>query len=107
MFYKILSGVTYTIDTTIPSSVVVDENESFVKVNGNALDETKKYTIASIKYDLTECGDALTLFKDAELLRVNSSLDYEIIASYIRDTLKGEIPEKYSNPLGEGKITVI
>lgn len=112
------SGVTYTIDTSVPSSVQVDENGSFVsvtgayrvkdiKVNGETLDENKKYTVSGTSYNLINCGDALSLFKNAEIIKRDTTLEYEVLASYIRDNLKGEIPDTYKDQQGQGRIKII
>ena len=67
-----VSGITFKIDTSINSTVVVDENEFFqsvkgerrvynVKVNGEDLDVNKNYTIVSHSFIL-DGGDGYTMF---------------------------------------------
>ena len=59
--FQHVSGMTYTVDTTIPTSVVVDETGMFVKVDGayrvkdvkvggEPLDVSRTYTLASHNY---------------------------------------------------------
>ncbi len=109
------SGITYVVDTTINSGVVTDENGAFVKmngqprvkdikINGEPLEDTKTYTISGTSYFLIECGEAV-VFKDAEIIRQEATTDYEILARYIAETLNGVIPETYSNPYGQGRIS--
>ena len=63
-----VSGISYEIDTTVPSTVVIDENKMFVKVagarrvvnvkvGGVPIDPKKTYTVASTTYILTQQGD--------------------------------------------------
>lgn len=63
-----VSGLTYTIDAAVPSSVVVDENGAFqsvdgprrvtgVKVGGQPLELDRVYTLASHNYMLKSGGD--------------------------------------------------
>ena len=70
-----VSGLTYTIDTAVPSSVVVDENGAFqsvdgprrvtgVKVGGQLLELDRVYTCLH-NYMLKATGTAYTMFQAA------------------------------------------
>ena len=115
-----VSGLKFTIDTSVESSVVLDENDSFVSVDGKrrvkdimVLDENgeyipveaeKTYTIASHNYLLKDGGDSYAGFTDNEFIVSEGISDYQIITDYITDVLKGNLSEKYSEI--EGRITV-
>lgn len=114
-----VSGMKYTIDTTVESSVVTDENEMFVSVEGQRrvkdvcvltdngeyepIDPQKTYTMAAHNYLLKEGGDGLNMFMDHELLLDESMLDYQVLLEYIAQ-LGGVIGESYAQT--EGRIIV-
>lgn len=111
-----VSGLSYKIDVSIPSSVKTDENGNFVivdgerrvfdvKVGGQAIDATKTYKVASHGYMLLEGGDGLTMFKDNKVLQENVILDNQALINYITNDLKGVVGERYANATGEGRIT--
>lgn len=115
-----VSGLKYTIDTSIPSSVIFDENNMFVEVSGERrvkdvyvlnkngvyepLDPNKEYTVASHNYLIKSGGDGITVFKDNELLMDEGMSDYQVVITYIVDHLNGIIGDKYKDI--EGRITV-
>lgn len=110
------SGVTYTINTSIPSPVVVDPVGNFLRiegeyrvsdilVNGEPLDISKKYTVTSTTYFLMEHLDSKVILKDAEILQTFSIIDSKVLGDYIEKDLKGIIPQEYANPIG-GRITI-
>lgn len=111
-----VSGLSYKIDASIPSSVKTDENGNFVsvdgerrvfdvKVGGQAIDATKTYKVASHGYMLLEGGDGLTMFRDNKVLQENVILDNQALINYITNDLKGVVGERYANATGEGRIT--
>ena len=115
-----VSGLSYEINTTIPSSVVLDDNKMFVKVAGeyrvqnvkvgNApLDLKKTYKLASHNYMLKSAGDGYTMFQDNKLLADEVELDNQVLIKYITNTLKGTITSDsiYANTYGNGRIKVI
>lgn len=108
-----VAGITFTVDTTIPSSVVVDENGLFISVNGEYrvrdikvfnretnkyedLDLKKEYTFASHNYFILDLGGGMTMFKDVEIVKDYGILDVEILELYITEYLNGVIGEDYS-----------
>lgn len=108
-----VSGVTFSVDTSIPSSVVVDENKEFVGVNGAyrvydvkvydkesgeylPLDLTGRYTLSSVSYTILEYGDGMTMFKGATILRNDGMLDVEMLETYITEFLNGYVGEEYA-----------
>lgn len=122
-----LCGMTFSFDTSIPSSVTLDENGWFVGVDGEyrvynikvlnkqtqkyePLELTKTYSLASSNYLLLEFGDGMQMFKGAKVLRDTGTLDVEVIETYIVEHLNGHISEKYDSVVPEitftdGKIT--
>lgn len=115
-----VSGLTYEIDTTIPSSVVKDDKQAFVKVDGEyrvknvkvggeALDLNKTYKLASHNYMLKSGGDGYTMFMGDKILKDEVMVDNEVLINYIVDSLGGvvKMDSVYANPYGEGRIRVI
>ncbi len=112
-----VSGLTYTIDTSIPSTVEVDDKKNFVKVagayrvkdvmvGGIALDLEKTYTLASHNYMLLDGGDGINMFRDNEVVVQPVMLDNQVLISYIQKYLNGVVGEKYSDPYGQGRIQI-
>ena len=110
-----VSGMTYAIDPDIESTVRLNSKGEFVEVTGERrvhsvtigeepLDPDKTYTLASHDYYLKNGGDGYILSGKCELLRDSVMSDSELLAVYIRDTLKGVVPECYRDPAGEGRI---
>jgi len=115
-----VSGLKFTIDTSIMSSVVLDENDNFVEVSGErrvkdimvfdengeyvSIDAGKIYTLASHNYLLKAGGDNYTGFTDNEFIISEGISDYQVITEYITNVLDGSLSEKYSET--EGRITV-
>ena len=106
------SGMTYTIDLSIPSPVKVDDNRQVISisgdrricdvfVNGEPLDPNKIYKVISLDYILFANGNG-HLFKGAKLIEPNFALHYEILGDYINQF--ETLPEKYKNPEGRIKI---
>ncbi len=115
-----VSGIEYTIDEGVPSSVKQDETGAFlsidgeyrvknVMINGEPLDTAKTYTLACHDYYLKNGGDGFRyiLSEKCSIVRDSVMSDSDLIATYIRDDLGGVIPEKYSNLYGEGRIKFI
>ncbi len=111
-----VSGLTYTIDATVKSSVVTDEKGNFVSVNGAyrvtgvkvggaALDLTKTYTLASHNYMLKSGGDGLNMFMKDKVLQNEVLIDNQVLINYIVDNLGGVIGDQYKE--AQGRITVI
>ena len=106
-----MSGVTFSVDTEVPSSVRTDENGFFTGVEGEyrvydvkvlnkdlVLDET--YTLAGFNYHLLAQGDGMAMFEDAKLVDGKETLDIELLETYIAEYLGGVIGEAYAQPQG-------
>ena len=112
-----VSGLTYTIDTSVPSSVKMDEKGNFLRVDGayrvtdikignEPLDLNKTYTVASHNYMLKSAGDGMTMFAGSNIIRDEVMADVDILSSYIRNNLGGTVGAEYQNPAGQGRITI-
>lgn len=111
-----VSGLTYTIDASIPSSVHFDEKGKFtgvtgerrvkdVLVDGEPLDPTGDYRVAGNGYILKDGGNGMTMFEDSYLLSDADVSDLETLVDFIT-ARGGEIGEGYENPEGEGRIQI-
>ena len=104
--------ITFSVDTTIPTSVKLDENGSFISVDGEYrvrdikvynkntkqyedIDLEKEYTFASSNYFILDLGSGMTMFKDVEIVQNNGVLDVEVLEQYITEYLDGIVGDKY------------
>ena len=93
-----VSGLKYTIDTSIESSVKTDKNGVFKSVESEyrvkdvyilinneyiPLKLDKYYTISTIDYLVFNYGDGNSAFKDSEVIVREACLDYEALITYI------------------------
>lgn len=112
-----VSGLTYTINADIPSSVVKNDKSEFVKVNGayrvsdimvggQPLDVNKTYTLASHNYMLKDAGDGYTMFgtKNVKVLQDEVMIDNQVLINYIVNNLGGVVGAEYAAP--QGRITI-
>lgn len=115
-----VSGLKYTIDTSVESSVVFDENGLLVEIPGarrvknimvlnkdgeyEPLEMDKEYTLASHNYLLKENGSGATCFNDNEFIIEEGMSDYQMLITYLTEHLNGNLSEKYSTV--EGRITI-
>ena len=101
-----VSGLTFKVDRSIPSSVIVDNDEVFVKVggrrrvydvfvDGQKLDPYKKYTISSNSFILGG-GDGYSMFAPYPEEKTSIGIDNEILLKYIQEYLGGEVPAEYN-----------
>lgn len=112
-----VSGITYEIDTSIESSVKVDEDGNFVTVDGeyrvqnvlygnDPLDLNRTYTLASHDYYLKYGGSGFSMFLKGTMVQNGTKMDNQVLAEYLENYLHGVIGEEYSNPYGQGRIRV-
>ena len=115
-----VSGIKFTIDTSIPSSVKKDDKGLFVAVEGERrvkdvfveengewvpIDPEKTYTVACHNYLLQDMGDGYTMFTDNVYILDKVLIDNQVIINYICDFLDGNVGLEYAEP--QGRITVI
>lgn len=106
------SGITFSVNTQIPSSVVLDDAGEFVCVDGQyrvydlkvfnkdtgkyePLELDKMYTMAAFDYLLIEHGSGMKMLENAKILQDDGLLDIEALEMYITDHLGGVIGEEY------------
>lgn len=123
--FQQVSGLKYTVNTQIPSSVVLDDNGSFVEVSGarrvsdvmvenretgayEPIDPNATYTLAGHNYMLKQGGDGFTMFGEdnIKLLLDETMVDNEVLIDYLTENLDGVIGETYADPYGQGRITI-
>ncbi|MEE0899191.1 MAG: 5'-nucleotidase C-terminal domain-containing protein, partial [Acutalibacteraceae bacterium] len=109
-----MSGITFSVNKSIPSSIKVDENGFFTKVDGDyrvydvkvldkesgnykALELDKKYILAAADYYILNFGSGMSMFKDAKIVESEGMLDVEVLERYITDNLNGVIGEEYKD----------
>lgn len=113
-----VSGLTYEIHTSVPSSVKLDEKGLFagvegeyrvknVMVGGEPLDLEKIYTLASHNYMLQGQGDGYTIFEDNVYTQESVMLDNQVLITYITEGLGGVVGAEYANPYGQGRIVAV
>ncbi|BCN32891.1 bifunctional metallophosphatase/5'-nucleotidase [Anaeromicropila herbilytica] len=118
-----VSGMTYEINKSVPTSVKLDASGMFVSVGGQYrvqnvkvlnsktgkyedLDLAKTYKLAGINYTLKSCGDGYTMFKSNKILKDEVAVDNEILITYLTNNLKGVVGNEYANPAGQGRIVI-
>lgn len=118
--FQQVSGLQFWVDTSVESSVVIDENEMFVSVGDTRrvkdvlvlndegeyepLDVNKVYTLASHDYLLKEGGSGCQMFMDNPFIIDEGMLDYQVLVTYMTEALGGKIDTRYGKT--EGRINV-
>ncbi|MBQ6500325.1 MAG: 5'-nucleotidase C-terminal domain-containing protein [Mogibacterium sp.] len=113
-----VSGLTYEIDVSVPSPCTKDEEGMFAGISGERrvrnvtvgckpLDPEAIYSLAGQDFHLLNHGDGFTMFDGASNVITTGRLDSEVLSDYIKDTLGGEIGVEYTDPYGQGRITII
>lgn len=116
-----VSGITFAVDTSVESSVVMDENDMFVSCGDvrrvkdvkvlqedgsyTPIDPAQTYTLASQNYLIKQGGDGLRMFMDNSLTLDEGMMDYQVLAAYINEHLGGNIGKEYEEP--QGRIVVL
>ena len=116
--FQQVSGIKFTVDTSIPSSVVMDDKNMFAGVKGERrvkdvmvldgdkwvpINPSKTYTVASHNYLIKSGGDGLNMFVKDELIIDSGMLDNQVLITYLKDVLEGNVSALYSEP--QGRIT--
>ena len=123
-----VSGATYTIDTSIPSSCTMDDKGVFTGVDGEyrvkdvmivdpitgesaPLDVDATYNLAGYNYTLRDLGDGFSMFQGATNILDYVMEDYMVLANYVQafeDTDGDGLPNVtgYDNLEGAGRITI-
>ena len=112
-----VAGLTYEIHADIPSSCSIDTQGMFasvdgeyrvknVTVGGEPLDLNKKYTVAGNDFIMKKDGNGYTMFREEDVVQDQIKMDNKALMDYLQNTLNGVVPEKYSNPYGDGRIVI-
>ncbi len=118
-----VSGLKYTINSAIPSSVKKDDQGMFISVDGKyrvsnikvlnkktgkyeKLNLKKTYTVAGLSYTMKSCGDGFTMFKDNKYTKDEIVVDNQVLVDYLKNNLKGVVSSDYKNPAGQGRIKI-
>ncbi len=116
-----VSGIRFDVNTSIESTVTLDENDMFTGITGERrvsnvevqnretgeyepLDVNATYTIASIEYLLVESGNGYTMFDGAVIIDDKEVVDTQTVEDYIK-LLGGTIGEEYAEP--QGRINIL
>ncbi len=115
-----VSGLKYSIDTSVGSTVETDEQGNFLSCGDSRrvkdvmvlekdgsyteLVPDKVYTVASHNYLIKEGGDGLNMFMDNELTINEGMIDYDILSTYLTDDLNGTVGDEYALP--QGRIVI-
>lgn len=108
-----LSGITFKMNTSIPSSVVINEYEDFVCVDGpyrvydikiynretaayEPLDLDKTYTIAASNFYLLEYGSGMSMLRNSKVIQNEGILDAEALEMFITEKLGGTVGQEYA-----------
>ena len=113
-----VSGMSYTINASVPSSVKLDDKGNFtgvegdyrvtdIKVNGEPIDLEKTYTLASHSYMLKSSGDGMSMFEGCNIIQDDIAVDVDVLSNYLTEALGGTVGDAYANPFGDGRISII
>ena len=94
-----IMAVEPTLEIVFDKPKTVKAGTTDVKIDGEDLDPDKSYTISMTQFLLTG-GNGYTMFDGAEILSDTMLADNEVVAKYIEENLKGQIPDMYEKPLG-------
>ena len=112
-----VSGLTYTIDSSVPSGVVKDVKGGFVEVkgprrvkdvmiNGRPVDLKKIYKVGGTSYILKDGGSGMAMFKGCNITLDAVMTDVDAIMEYVQNHLNAKIKEGYEDPYGTGRIKI-
>ena len=108
-----VSGITFSVNTAIKSSVQLDEFEEFMGVSGEyrvydikvfnresgeyePLELDKTYTLGASNFILVDRGSGLKMLEGAKILQNDGILDVEAMERYISEVHGGVIGEEYA-----------
>jgi len=105
-----VSGLKYTIDTSVESPCIADDKGIYfgmiedaptrvsdvqVQLDGawQPLDPERMYSVASISYILLNSGSGCSMLKDSEVLIETQTPDYSVLITYLSDVLNGDLSQ--------------
>lgn len=103
-----VSGITFTVDTSVPADIETDENDMLISVGNGPrrvsdvkvlqdgqyvpLDPQKTYTFAAQDYTVKNGGVGMEHFlKDHKYVVNGTEEEYVILAEYMKDKLNGDL----------------
>ena len=109
-----VSGITFDVNTKIPSSVEVDENEMFLRVNGKRrvsgviingeeLSLERKYKVC-LPYFIARGGDGYSMLAKYDIILNMLITDTEATIMYIEKKFNENIPDYYR--IKQGRIVI-
>lgn len=112
-----VAGMTYEIQADIPSSCVTDTEGLFagvdgeyrvrnILVDGEPLDLKKTYRVAGNEFMMKSHGDGFAMVGPENVEIDQIKIDNQVLIDYIKDVLGGTVGSEYSDPYGEGRITI-
>lgn len=110
-----VSGISFDVDTSFESTVVVDEFGMFVnvtgkrrvsnvKINGVDLESDKLYKASLIEF-IANGGDGYSMLSKFEIYNESLITDTDALTNFIHDDLNGEIPIRYKE--FQGRINIV
>ncbi len=106
-----VSGIKFTVDTSIESTIQYDENWFVTEIGNRRLKDVqvqnddgsyspivldKTYTVAGHNYFIFDGGSGHYIFADNNVLLDKVMLDYDMLTLYLTDYLAGVIGEEYA-----------
>ena len=109
-----VSGISFKVDMSIKSPVVIDQEEMFVRVDGarrvsdvkvgnNQLDPNREYLLSFDNY-IGNGGDGFSMFSKYPEINSTTYTDNQALKKYIMEDLKGVIPDIYR--YAQGRIQI-
>ena len=110
-----VSGISFDVDTSFDSPVIVDEFGMFVnvtgkrrvsnvKINGVDLELDKFYNASLVEY-IANGGDGYSMFSKFDIYNETLITDTDALTIFIHNNLRGEIPIQYKD--FQGRINII
>ena len=110
-----VSGLSYEVDASKESPVIVDDKGFLIKISGDIkdrrvrnvlvnnepIDPERIYRLVSTNYLVSQNGDG-HIFSGKKTILLDMAVDADALSHYIKSL--GVIPEKYRNPQGRIKI---
>ena len=109
-FPQVSSELSFDFDPEIESTVEVDKDGVFVKVNGErrvfnvklngeAINPENTYDVTLLEFTASG-GDGYSMIGNVEVDREALLTDTDAVTDYIKENLKGKIPDKYKDVQG-------
>ena len=112
-----VAGMSYEVDTSVPSGVVTDSKGEFsnyegehrvknVLIGGEPLDLNRNYRLAGSEFLVHYYGYGFNMFRGAAMISADYSSECQAFKNYIQSLPDQTLGDEYSNPRGQGRIVV-